>query len=178
MAKYAVAVNDVEVTVMRLDDLTGKQFGQLTVLTRGEDKVYSNGKVKRVQWVCKCTCGKIVTVDANSLRDGKTKSCGCARVAARHRRADYRGTSSTQEYSILRAMTARCRNVNNPYYGGKGIKVCTRWQGVDGLKHLLEDLGPWPGKGWSVDRIDVNGDYCPANCRWATAAQQQANRRK
>ena len=91
------------------------------------------------------------------------------------------------EYSIYRDMHCRCKNKNNKKYkdyGGRGVKVCSRWSGPYGFHHFYEDMGPRPegryASGlpkYSLDRIDVNGDYCPENCRWATAHTQVANRR-
>lgn len=76
-------------------------------------------------------------------------------------------------------MKNRCENPNNhryKSYGGRGIKVCDRWQGPWGFHHFYEDMGPRPGKEYSLDRIDVNGNYEPDNCRWADSWTQSQNK--
>lgn len=86
------------------------------------------------------------------------------------------------EYHTWKHMIQRCYNKKNKayrYYGARGIKVCDEWLGVDGSLTFIKDMGekPEPKNIYSIDRIDVNGDYCPGNCRWATAYQQVHNRR-
>lgn len=91
-------------------------------------------------------------------------------------------------YYTYRNILSRCYNKNYKlykYYGERGIKVCPRWLGKDGYAHFIKDMGQKPTdettpKGrsiWSIDRIDVNGDYCPKNCRWTTMKEQCQNRR-
>jgi hypothetical protein len=88
------------------------------------------------------------------------------------------GMTGTPEYQAWRNMYQRCTNPNNPQYdlyGERGVKVCGRW--LESFDNFYADMGPRPGRHYSIDRIDTNGDYEPGNCRWATAVQQSNNKR-
>jgi hypothetical protein len=81
---------------------------------------------------------------------------------------------------IYHGMIKRCFNKNDKKYGdygGRGISVCGRWLGIDGFANFLADMGERPSAEYSIDRKDVNGDYEPSNCRWATRSVQSINRR-
>ncbi len=147
-------------------DLTGKMFGKLTVMRR----VANHGT--RTAWLCRCTCGKEVEVLTCNLMSGNSTSCGCQRRPKHVVKRDKR------TYASWLAMISRCTctgNADYARYGGRGIKVCDRWTGKDGYAHFLADMGKRPAK-MNLDRTDVNSDYTPSNCRWATVKEQAVNR--
>lgn len=157
-------------------DLVGKQYGRLTVVSFGHQKRVENGT--RLYWNCKCECGALKRVCAARLRSGKAKSCGQCEKPGGNR-------ISWPGYSSLRSAVARCYNPHNvayANYGGRGTRICDRWLygtgDSTGFECFFADMGPRPSLGHSLDRIDVNGDYEPGNCRWATKKVQQQNQRR
>ncbi len=146
-------------------DLINQKFGRLTVLSLNPVRT----KRGHCKWDCVCECGGLTTVWATQLKSGGSKSCGCLRKT--------HGKSSNSTYSIWHAMKTRCTNKNNTYYhryGGRGIKVCSRW--VD-FNNFFEDMGSRPD-GMCIDRINNDGDYEPSNCRWVTPTENSRNTMK
>jgi len=122
---------------------------------------------------CLCDCGKETTVRYEKLANKHTQSCGCLSVET----ATTHGKTNTEEYKIWANILYRCQTETAPNYanyGGRGITVCGRWQEFE---NFLEDMGVRPYPKASVDRIDVNGNYEPENCKWSSIREQASNKR-
>lgn len=152
----------------KIEDLTGRKFGRLTVI-----KMDNHIKGERVKWICQCECGNIKIVSQSRLKRGEVTHCGCDNPFS------YR-KQYPRLYSIWSDMKDRCNNPNNSRYddyGGRGIAICKEWN------ENFQTFAEWAlENGYeeelTIDRIDVNGNYEPSNCRWVTRFKQMSNMRK
>ena len=144
----------------------GQRFGKLvTVSPQGRDKH------KNHLWLCQCDCGNTIIATQSHLKNGFVQYCGCSKKSRLTR-------EDISLSGILASMKYRCSNLkdeNYCYYGARGITVCEEWQHVDKFREWAYNNGY--KLGLTIDRIDVNGNYEPSNCRWVTIQEQQHNKR-
>lgn len=159
----------------RLDTakLIGLKYGQLTITgTTGFGK-RGQGRV-----ICLCSCGREHVCVWGNVKYGKTGRCKACRSAALKIQSYRHGLTKTPEYNCWKKMRDRCNNTKSKQYydyGGRGIRVCDRWN--ESVLAFYQDMGPRPSPSHSIDRKDVNGNYEPSNCRWATTFEQGQNKR-
>ena len=154
-------------------DLTGKRYGSLTVIELAVDEP---GKKKK--WLCKCDCGEKCIVAGSNLQSGNVKHCKkCGNAISAEKKIKH-GMTRTKIYYVWRGMLNRCERPEVRFYddyGGRGIKVCEEWHDPEKFFEWARNSGY--KEGLQIDRIDVNGNYCPENCRWITQLKNANNKR-
>jgi hypothetical protein len=155
---------------MTVKDMVGRVFGRWTVIDLAEGR----SSIGYLLWLCKCKCGSIRIVCGNNLRSGNSKSCGCIKSEIVTQRNYKHGLTYTAEYGAWSGLRSRCANLNDDSYGGRGIKVCKRW---NSFEKFYADMGPKPSPQHTIERVNNRGNYEPSNCVWATAKVQANNKR-
>lgn len=163
----------------------GEIFTRLTVIGDAEPHIRRCGR-KSAMWAVKCICGKIFSVQANSLKRNLTKSCGCLnnelaselwKSNLTHGESNRKSLAQSPEYTAWKAMKQRCYDRKSAHfdnYGGRGITVCARW--INSFDNFLLDMGRRPTQKHSIDRINNNDGYQPNNCKWSSKLEQSRNR--
>lgn len=161
-------------------DLSGRRFGKLLVIAYSHETRDKHNV--NIYWSWECDCGERGVSRYSSLITRKKTCCrACSNAAAALKRTIHGYAKKDRSYSMYTSwvgMRQRCSNPNNQAfenYGGRGIRVCAEWDSFD---RFLRDVGPSPGAGFSLDRINNSGNYEPGNVRWATKKEQQRNRRQ
>lgn len=157
-------------------DITGQRFGRLVALA-----FHDRTRLYHGRWLCCCDCGETKIVRGNNLKNGHVKSCGCLNRDSTVKRSTIHGqtprSGRSGTFYSWAAMMQRCSNPKAQafkYYGARGVAVCERWRS---FVNFLADMGSRPD-GHSIERIDVNGNYEPGNCKWLPRSEQSKNTRR
>lgn len=157
------------------NDLSGQKINMLTVI-----KEVGKAKDRHIKWLCKCECGNYTTINSNLLKSKKIISCGCYKRKRTSEIFSIHNLAKTKLYFIWEGLKQRCLNPKNKafrFYGARGITVCNEWQ-EDFCLFQKWALNNGYKEGLSIERINVNGNYEPENCKWIPTSEQYLNTRK
>lgn len=163
---------------MKVKNLIGRRFGRLFVINEAPSRRTKGGTSVRM-WLCKCDCGNEVILSTGNITSGNTKSCGCYKKDKNSSVFTTHGKTGTKLYRVWSSIKDRCfRESSRQYcdYGGRGITMCNEWT-KDFQAFYEWALSNGYKEGLTIERIDVNGNYCPDNCTWIPKEQQSRNRR-
>ena len=167
-------VDDTRRQSPKIIDLTGQRFGKLTVIARAESKN------KRACWLCECDCGNTIITTGKLLRNGKTQSCGCKKSVTNGKSRKH-GMSNAKLYNNWLGIKDRCFNPKSSHfsdYGGRGITMFPAWiHDFQSFYDYMSQLEHYGEEGYSIDRINNDGNYEPGNVRWADCKTQLRNTR-
>jgi len=169
---------------MNRKNLVGMRFGRLTVEDEQPLRKEKPSGQKYIMWKCKCDCGVELYVRSGDLLSGNTKSCGCYQKMRASQAKTTHGDSESRLYRVWRTMKNRCENPKShryKSYGARGIKVCQEWHKWDLFKQWALESGYDKDAKFgecTIDRINVNGNYEPSNCRWISLDEQAKNKQK
>lgn len=158
--------------------MIGKRFGKLVVVSEGTKRKGD----RQSRWICQCDCGNTThPINGYDLRNGHTQSCGCLHKETMSKNKTTHGKSKTKAYNIHQGIKARCFNPKERFYGsygGRGITVCDEWKDdFQAFYDYVSKLPHFDEEGYSLDRMNNNGNYEPGNVRWATSSEQGNNKR-
>lgn len=156
----------------------GEVINGMTFLKEDFHELEVTGRQRNRMGIFKCHCGEKILCKIYSITSGSTKSCGCIRNGKNTARSKKHGMYNTVEYAAWESMKSRCYNIKSAGYkdyGGRGIVVCEEWK--NSFSVFYKDMGDKPEKNYSLERLDVNGNYEKSNCKWGTKEEQDRNRR-